>query len=95
MSRKLLSLGYIYEIQGKHTEAIACFERVLESDSKKLDATIINEARLGKRANQMALKICDNKELITNGMNMSLMEHRIAEFRKNPQNLTGWFSQWN
>lgn len=50
MSRKLLSLGYIYEMIGRHEEALAFFEQVLEKDSKTLSTELIKEAHLGIKA---------------------------------------------
>ncbi len=95
MSRKLLSLGYIYEMVGKHEEALAFFEQVLEKDSKTLSTEIIKEARLGVKANEMALRFKKNPDMITKNLDMELMKQKILEFKKNPKNLTGWFSKWN
>lgn len=95
MSRKLLSLGYIYEMIGKHEEALAFFEQVLEKDSKTLSTEIIKEAHLGIKANEMALKFKKDKSLVTKNLDMKLMQEKIAIFKENPKNLTGWFSQWN
>lgn len=95
MSRKLLSLGYIYEMIGKHEEALAFFEQVLEKDSKTLSTELIKEANLGVKANEMALKFRKDKSLMTKNLDMKLMQEKIAIFKENPKNLTGWFSQWN
>ncbi len=95
MSRKLLSLGYIYEMIGKHEEALVFFEQVLEKDSKTLSTELIKEANLGVKANEMALKFRKDKSLITKNLDMKLMQEKIAIFKENPKNLTGWFSQWN
>ncbi len=95
MSRKLLSLGYIYEMTGKYEEALAFFEQVLEKDSKKLNTEIIKEARLGIKANEMALRFKQNPDIITKNLDMKLMEKKILDFKKDPKNLTGWFSKWN
>ena len=95
MSRKLLSLGYIYEMIGRHRDAIAFFEQVFEKYSKKLDTETIKEANLGIKANQMALKIQQNPELLTKNLDMENMRQKIKYFRQEPKNLIGWFSQWN
>ncbi|MWV61859.1 hypothetical protein DCO58_07310 [Helicobacter saguini] len=95
MSRKLLTLGYIYEMMGKSGEAIMCFEQVLEKDSKKLDASVLKEARIGIKANQMMVKHRKNRELITRNMNMRSVEQKLEIFSENPRKLIGWFSKWN
>lgn len=95
MSRKLLSLGYIYEMTGKYEQAIAFFEQVLEKDSQNLNASIIKEARIGLKANQLAIKYRTNSELVKKNMNIPLLEQKISIFKENPNNLIGWFSQWN
>lgn len=95
MSRKLLSLGYIYEMTGRNEEALAFFEQVLEKDSKTLSTEIIKEAHLGIKANEMAIKFRNNPNLMTKNLNMELMRVKILAFKENPKNLTGWFSQWN
>lgn len=95
MSRKLLSLGYIYEMTGRNEEALAFFEQVLEKDSKTLSTEIIKEAHLGVKANEMAIKFRNNPNLMTKNLNMELMRVKILAFKENPKNLTGWFSQWN
>lgn len=94
MSRKLLSLGYIYEMIGQHHEALVCFEQVLEKDSKKLNTEIMKEAQLGIKANQIALKYKEFPELAIKNLNMIEMQEKINIFTQNPKNLTGWFSQW-
>lgn len=95
MSRKLLSLGYIYEMIGKHEEALVFFEQVLEKDSKTLSTEIIKEAHLGVKANEMAIKFRNNPKLMVKNLNMELMQTKISAFKENPKNLTGWFSQWS
>lgn len=95
MSRKLLTLGYIYEMMGKSSEAIMCFEQVLEKDSKKLDAGTLKEARIGIKANQMMIKHRKNRDLITRNMNARSVEQKLEIFSENPRKLIGWFSKWN
>ena len=95
MSRKLLTLAYIYEMTGRYNEALACYEQVLEKDAKKLNTEIIKEARIGQKANIMALKYKENGDSIKRNLNMPLLEEKIKLFKQNPKNLTGWFSQWN
>ncbi|STQ85402.1 tetratricopeptide repeat protein [Helicobacter muridarum] len=95
MSRKLLSLAYIYEMNGRYKEAISFFEQVLEKDSKNPDASIIKEARIGLKANQLAIKYKTNPQMITRNMNLALLEKKIDIFKEDPHNLIGWFSQWN
>lgn len=80
---------------GKHKEAIAFFEQLLEKDSKSLNANIMKEARIGLKANQLAIHYAKNPELVKKNLNMPLMEEKIALFKENPKNLIGWFSQWN
>ena len=95
MSRKLLNLAYIYEILGKHEEALVLLEQVLEKDSRSLSASLMKEARIGIKANQLAIKYAKNPELIKKNLNYPLLEAKIATFRADPKNLMGWFSQWN
>ncbi|RDU67544.1 hypothetical protein CQA53_00555 [Helicobacter didelphidarum] len=95
MSRKLLNLGYIYEMVNKHNEALVCFEQVLEKDSRSLNTEIIKEARLGIKANHMALKYQENPELLTKNLDMEKMQRKIQQFRQDPRKLIGWFSQWS
>lgn len=91
----MLSLAYIYEMNSKYSEAISLFEQVLEKDSKNPDASIIKEARIGLKANQLAIKYREKPHLLTINMNLALLEKKIDIFKENPHNLIGWFSQWN
>ena len=68
-----------------------CLKKIL----KTLSTELIKEAHLGIKANEMALKFKRDKSLITKNLDMKLMQEKIAIFKENPKNLTGWFSQWN
>ncbi|RDU70850.1 hypothetical protein CQA66_07490 [Helicobacter aurati] len=80
---------------GKHEQAITFFEQVLEKDSKNLNANIVTEARIGLKANQLAIRYRTDPGLIKKNMNIPLLEQKISVFKENPNNLIGWFSQWN
>lgn len=94
MSRKLLSLGYIYEMKKKHKEALACFERIAESDKKDLSKEMLTEARLAIKANHIAIKFLKDEKLMSANLNLTKLQEKIEQFKNNDKAILRWLTAW-
>lgn len=91
MSRKLITLAYIYEMQGKYKEAIAFYEHILNADvSKNLSVEMIYEARFSIRVCQSLLAKQDERR-----GKMSDLDDKIEDFIRLEDSIKRWLSVWN
>lgn len=89
MSRKILSLAYIYEMKGEYQKAMVC----LEQASNTQDEMLQKEVKIGLDSNSIALNY--GKNSFCNYLDMDKMREKIEDFKNDKKRSLRWFSKWN